>query len=146
MTRKKKITNECLNDFLQAGLNPSVIARTCNMSRQAIHQRINYKSKHLKKKKLAARLVKQGFSPKEISKKLGHKTVNTTYEFLRKLSLRPASNRRAKQASIVLWASKGYDCWEIAKEINTSYQSVYWIARRRNIKIVKITYEKRKPK
>ena len=41
----KKISNECLADFLDEGFNQTQIAKICAMSRQAIHQRITYVAK-----------------------------------------------------------------------------------------------------
>jgi len=41
----KKISDACLTNFLDEGFNQAEIARICNMSRQAINQRISYVSK-----------------------------------------------------------------------------------------------------
>jgi len=39
----RKISDECLHDFLEEGFTQSEIGRACCLSRQAVHKRINYK-------------------------------------------------------------------------------------------------------
>ena len=38
----KKISSQCLTDFLAEDLTQTQIAKACNISRQAVHARINY--------------------------------------------------------------------------------------------------------
>jgi hypothetical protein len=45
MTYPRKISDECLSDFLDEGFNQSEIARTCSISRQAVFIRIHFKPK-----------------------------------------------------------------------------------------------------
>lgn len=133
----KKISDERLKKYVKQGLSQSEIARACNVSRQAVHQRLKHNRKMPKKIKLAKKLIKQKLTPKEISKKLKHKTVNSTYQFFSRYKLTPFSGRYHKRASIIFLASKGYNYQEIADEMRPvlSYQSVFSIAKRNNIKV-----------
>jgi hypothetical protein len=45
MSYPRKISDECLKDFLDEGFNQSEIARTCSISRQAVFIRIHFKPK-----------------------------------------------------------------------------------------------------
>lgn len=76
-TGKKKISHGCLEEALDAGLSQSEIARMCNMSRQAVHIRVNYKpqksDKILAKQRVAFKLRKLGFKYREIAEIIGYK-------------------------------------------------------------------------
>ena len=65
----QKLSDECLSDFINAGISQSSIARICNMTRQAISARVLYKPK---KSQIMLRrfsvwfLYRLGFLPEEI--------------------------------------------------------------------------------
>ena len=73
-----KISDKCLEDFINEGFSQSEIARSCNCSRQAIHSRINKRSM-LGKGEAIHEQIRQwrtmGWKYKDISKKIG-KSVN----------------------------------------------------------------------
>lgn len=91
-----KISNECLNDALDAGLSQSEIARMCNCSRQAIHCRINYKPrpKITIKYNVIRELHKLGFTSKQIQIAMKYKHIDSVYKALKKLNLKPNKERR----------------------------------------------------
>ena len=69
-THKKKISDECIKDMIDEGFNLSQIAKTCNMSRQGVHQRVDkekYKTKMMYHKHYEIIFLhKIGFTPIEI--------------------------------------------------------------------------------
>jgi len=123
----EKISKKCLKDLTDEGLNPSQIAKACNMSRQAIHQRLNYKSRSTEKEKLARKLISKGATVKQIQKKLGHTKVGTTYTYLKRIGVNPSKEKRNREKAMIrILLSKGYNLEDISKELNISKSKVWY--------------------
>lgn len=70
MPNPKKISDQCLRDFIDAGISQSEIGRTCGITRQGISARVLYQSKKsqiLLKQYTVRFLHRLGFSFHEIA-------------------------------------------------------------------------------
>lgn len=134
-----KITDDCLNSYLKEGLSQSEIARACDMSRQAVNQRIKYTPNTTPKKRLKKikSLIQKGLTIDEISKELNHVHITTTHQIFSKLGLPTPTRFKRKLASIIFLASKGYNVAEIAQESGYTYASVYFLIKNYNIIVTK---------
>lgn len=82
-----KISDECLSNALDAELSQSDIARMCECSRQAIHERINRKRVMPTRYKVIKTLNELGFTPRQIQTAIGYKCVQSVYLALHRLGL-----------------------------------------------------------
>jgi hypothetical protein len=73
----KKLADECLKDFLDVGLTQTQIAKACDITRQAVHHRINYtktpqRAKRLRRHFSVIFLRRLGFTIPEIMEYTGY--------------------------------------------------------------------------
>lgn len=85
---KYKISRECLDDALEAGLSQAEIARMCNCSRQAINTRVHYKYKYKNSREYAIELLKLGWNPENVRVAVGYKCRQTVYDISRELGIK----------------------------------------------------------
>jgi hypothetical protein len=74
---KLKISSRCLTDFLAEDLTQTQIAKACNITRQAVHARINYtktpqRAKRIKRQFAVTFLHRIGFTIPEIQIETGY--------------------------------------------------------------------------
>jgi len=86
--RVNRINKDYLKHMLELGLPQVTIAWNFGVSRQAVHQAINYKSKIKRKEELARRLADHGWALYDIQQALKHKHRDTTVRFLKKRGIK----------------------------------------------------------
>jgi len=103
---KKKISDECLSDCVEAGLTQSKIAKICDISRQAVHQRVHRKlEKHHKKLQkycTISYLAYKGYTVYEMSKELNtqHSSIHAV---IKRYNIRVAKAMCRKECHIKIY-------------------------------------------
>jgi hypothetical protein len=122
--RKQKISDECLTDMVNEGFTTAQIARTCDMSRQGVHLRVDqteYKSKHMWHNHYEIIfLYKIGFTLNEIEEMVNAKR-GTASNILNKYKIkRPIKNKTV----IYRLYDEGYHPIEIAEKLSITESTV----------------------
>ena len=122
-----KISNECISDMIKEGFTTAQIGKTCNISRQAVHQRVNkekykvYTTYHNHYEIIF--LHKIGFAPKDIEK-LVNKSIVTVYRVLKRYSIKKPIKATTKQIAWNMYG-EGKTPQEIATSLDMSIGTIY---------------------
>lgn len=127
--KTKKVSDGCIIDMLNEGFTTATIAKTCNMSRQAIHQRIDknlyhFKTMHHRHYEIIF-LYKIGFTPLEINQLLTQPISNNiVYIVLKKYKVKKRQFETDSQL-IRYYCNKNKKPNEIATILNKPPQKIY---------------------